>query len=338
MSSRFDFRGPLKDAAFGATVTLKTGAGARALAEAIEAGPGALPKALADANGLLLIQRLNEINDDPELLVRLSRAFGPEVEDYRHTLTNLSSVHTRVPEILLVSNLPPVAKMPPPRPEPPVAADGKLPVQYPHRTGWHTDQSYRRPPPDISLFYAATPVARDRGQTLFANGTLAYAALPPALKARVAGLEGLHAQPGTGRSRKAALAGERPRAFAAHERSQRQPVVRPHPVTGKPALYLCEGGQMDWFDGPFVGMQPGPHGDGARLLDELMSHLTQRAFVYAHEWEQGDMLVWDNRCLVHAATWYEPDEPRMMWRTTVHGNPGPAYAGEAKSWIPAAAD
>jgi taurine dioxygenase len=338
MSTVFEINSPLKDAAFGAKVTLKQGSGARALAAAMKADPAALPKALADTNGLLLVQGLNEINDNPALLVELSRVFGPEVEDYRHTLTNLSSVHTKVPEILLVSNMAPVSKMPPPRPNPPVTADGKLPVQYPHQGGWHTDQSYRRPPPDISLFYAATPVAKDQGQTLFANGNLAYEALPPALKARVATLEGLHAQPGTGRSRRAALAGETPRAFKPHERSQRQPVVRIHPVTGKPALYLCEGGQMDWFDGPFVGMEPGPKGEGAKLLDELMSHLTERRFVYAHHWEQGDMLVWDNRCLVHAATWYEPGDQRMMWRTTVHGNPGAAYAGEAKSWIPVAAE
>ncbi|MBS0540035.1 MAG: TauD/TfdA family dioxygenase [Proteobacteria bacterium] len=338
MSSRFAIAGPLRNAAFGATAVLKQGNGARAIAEAMEAEPETLPAALAEAGGLLLLRGLHEINDDPALLVRLSRIFGPEVEDYRHTLTNLSAVHPQVPEILLVSNLPPVGKAPPPRPEPPVAADGGLPVQFPHRTGWHTDQSYRRPPPDISLFYAATPVTSDQGQTLFANGTLAYEALPPALKARVEKLEGLHAQPGSGRSRKAALAGDAPRAFKPHERSQRQPVVRVHPVTGKPALYICENGQMDWIEGPFVGMEKGPHGDGAKLLDELMAHMTQRRFVYAHEWRQGDMLVWDNRCLVHAATWYEADEPRMMWRTTVHGNPGALYAGEAKSWIPAAAE
>ncbi len=336
--SLFDVKGPLKDAAFGATVSLKSGRGAQALDAAMAAEPLSLPKILSDNGGLLLVQGLNEINDDPALLVRLSRVFGPEVEDYRHTLTNLSSVHTQVPEILLVSNMVPVSKMPPPRPEPPIAADGKLPVQYPHRVGWHTDQSYRRPPPDISLFYAATPVASDQGQTLFANGTLAYEALPSALRAKVEKLDGLHAQPGTGRSRRAAVAGETPRAFKPHERSQRQPVVRTHPVTGKRSLYICEGGQMDWFDGPFVGMEKGPHGDGARLLDELMSHMTQRRFVYAHEWQQGDMLIWDNRCLVHAATWYESGEQRMMWRTTVHGNPGAAYAGEAKSWIPVAAE
>jgi taurine dioxygenase len=228
-----------------------------------------------------------------------------------------------------------VSKMPPKRPEPPLAADGLIPTQYPHQRGWHTDQSYRRPPPDISLFYAVTPARRDTGQTLFANGILAYAALPPALRAKVDVLEGLHAQPGSGRSREAALAGRTPRAFAVHERSQRQPVVRTHPVTGEKSLYLCEWGQMDWFEGPFVGMEKGPHGAGAALLDEIMAHLTERRFCYAHEWTEGDLLIWDNRCLVHAATWFDGDrEGRLMWRTTVHGNPGAAYAGEAKSWLP----
>ncbi len=335
--SGVEIAGPLREATFGAEVRLKNGHGARAFLAALEAEPQTVPRALAESGGLLLVQGLNEINDDPALLVALSRFFGPEVEDYRQTLTDRGSIHVNVPEILLVSNVAPVNKQPPARPEPPLTPDGRLPVQYPHRIGWHTDQSYRRPPPDISLFYAATPVARDQGQTLFANGTLAYEALPADLRKRVDGLDGLHAQPGTGRSRRAALAGEQPPVPAPHRRSQRQPVVRLHPVTGKPALYLCESGQMDWFDGPFVGLEPGPTGAGAKLLDELMSHMTQRQFVYAHEWAQGDMLIWDNRCLVHAATWYEASDHRMMWRTTVHGNPGALYAGEAKSWIPAVA-
>jgi taurine dioxygenase len=208
-------------------------------------------------------------------------------------------------------------------------------VQYPHRKGWHTDQSYRRPPPDVSLFYAVTPVARERGQTIFASGYLAYEALPPDLKARVETLEGLHAQPGSGRSRGDAEAGKAPSPVLPHQRSQRQPVVRVHPVTGRKALYLCESGQMDWFDGPFVGLEPGPRGEGAKLLDQLMSHYTRPEFVYVHEWTQGDVLIWDNRCLIHTATWYDADtEQRMMWRTTVRGNPGALYAGEKRSWIP----
>jgi taurine dioxygenase len=327
MSADFEISSPLHGATFGATVRL-----ARPLSQQV---PSNLPKALADAGGLLLIPDLHEIASKPELLVALSRAFGPEVEDYRHTLTTLTSVHTEVPEIFMVSNMPPVNRMPPKRPDPPLTADGHLPVQYPHRRGWHTDQSYRRPPPDISLFYAVTPVARERGQTMFANGTLAYEALPGELKAKVHGLEGLHVQPGSGRSREAVLSGQQPAPLPPHAQPQRQPVVRTHPVTGKPALYLCEGGQMDWIDGPFIGLERGPHGEGAQLLDALMSHLTRPQFVYVHEWTVGDVLVWDNRCLVHAATWYDADkEQRMMWRTTVRGNPGAIYAGEARSWVP----
>jgi taurine dioxygenase len=323
---------PLPNARFGAALRLS------GVAEA-EANPDALPKALAKAGGLLLLPGLDEITSQPELLVRLSRLFGPEIEDYRHLLTGKNMVHPTVPEIFLVSNMPPVNRPPPKRPEPPLTADGKFPVQYPQRKGWHTDQSYRRPPPDISLFYAMSPVARDRGQTIFASGTLAYEALPADLKARVEKLEGLHARPFAGRGRDAALRGETPPPSAPNDRSQRQPVVRTHPVTGKRALYLCEAGQMDWFDGPFVGMPPGPYGEAASLLDTLMTHMTRPEFIYVHEWTQGDVIVWDNRCLVHTATWYDSErEQRMMWRTTVHGNPGIHYAGESKSWIADAAD
>lgn len=323
---------PLPGARFGATVRLS------GVAEAL-ADADMLTKALADAGGLLLLPNLGEITAEPENLVRLSRLFGPEIEDYRYLLTGKNMVHPTVPEIFLVSNIPPVNRPPPRRPEPPLTADGKFPVQYPQRKGWHTDQSYRRPPPDVSLFYAMSPVARDRGQTIFASGTLAYDALPAELKSRVENLQGLHARPFAGRTRESALKGDAPPASAANDRSQRQPVVRTHPVTGKRALYLCESGQMDWFDGPFVGMPPGPRGEAAELLDALMNHMTRPEFIYVHEWTQGDVVVWDNRCLVHTATWYDSErEQRMMWRTTVSGNPGAEYAGEAKSWVQAAAE
>ena len=48
----------------------------------------------------------------------------------------------------------------------------------------------------------------------------------------------------------------------------------------------------------------------------------------------GDLIIWDNRCLVHSATWFDgAAEQRMMWRTTVRGNPGAIYDGEARSWV-----
>jgi taurine dioxygenase len=334
--SRLELIRPLPGANFGGLLRLRESAGAHALVVAAEAEPDALPRALADSSGLLLLHGMDAMTEAPDLLVRLSRIFGAEVEDYRQTLTPLNMVHDTVPEIFVVANRPPASRAPPRRPDPPLTEDGKLPVQFPHRRGWHTDQSYRRPPPDISLFLAVVPVPQGQGQTLFADGTAAYDALPPALKARVDTLEGLHAPSSAKRTRDAVLAGETPRPLAPHEQSQRQPVARVHPVTGKRALYLCEFGQMDWLEGPLVGMQPGPNGDGAALLFELMAHLTQPQFVYVHEWTRGDLVVWDNRCLVHAATWFDADkEERVMWRTTVSGNPGPAYAGERKSWIPA---
>jgi taurine dioxygenase len=313
MTSAFEVEKPFPGARFGGTARLAGGTSdALAVIEAAEAASEFLPQALAECDGLMLLTGMDAIAEDPTLL----------------------AVHQGVPEILLVSSTPPTSRKPPPLPDPPLTADGKLPTQYPHRKGWHTDQSYRRPPPDISLFFAVVPVPQGQGQTLFANGTAAYEALPAALRRQVERLEGLHVRLFTGRSRDAVLRGETPRPLAPHERSQAQPVVRIHPVTGRPSIYLCESSQMDWVDGPFIGMEPGPHGDGAKLLDELMTHLTRPEFIYAHEWSPGDLLVWDNRCLVHSATWFDAATyKRVMWRTTVHGNPGAIYAGERKSWI-----
>ena len=244
-------------------------------------------------------------------------------------------IHADVAQILVVSNCPPVNLTPPRRPDPPLAEDGRIPVQFPHCTGWHTDQSFRRPPPDISLFYAHTPAPKGQGQTLFANGVAALEALPTSLRQRVEGLHGLHAVRGVGRTEEAARAGQTPEPLLSHQRSQAQPVIRVHPVTGKRAMYLCGSSQMDWVDGPFVGMETGPDSAGGRLLYELMAHFTQREFTYAHDWDPGDLVIYDNRCLVHAGSWYDGKYPRIMWRTTVMGNPGDEYAGERPSWIPA---
>jgi len=300
---------------------------------AAEAAPDCLNKALLDGHGLLLLKGLHPISGDPDLLIRLSRFFGPEVENYRLTATEPDAIHPDHPELLVLTNLPPLKREPPAAPEPPQLADGSLPVQFPLRRGWHTDQSFRRPPPDISLFYAVLPAPRGEGQTLYADGINAYRALPQRLKDRVENLEGLHVVPGSGRAEYAVRAGETPRPLSPREAPQRQPVVRIHPVTGEKALYLCEAGQMDWIDGPFVGMEPGIDGDGARLLYDIMAHFTQPRFAYAHEWDEGDLIVYDNRCTIHCATWYDATRhDRVMWRTTVWGNPGPLYDGERRSW------
>ncbi len=326
---------PLPGASFGAALRLPPDRDARSAVAAFEAEPGLLPDALKRSRGLLLFPGLHAIAEEPELLVRLSRLFGSEVEDYRRTLAETHMIHPRFGEIYVLGNRPPSKRQPPEPPDPPRTEDGGLPVQFPHRRGWHTDQSFRRPPPDISLFHAVVACPKGQGQTLFADGTGAYEALSDGLKERVRDLEGIHVYPFRGRSEEEVRAGVTPRPLAPHEQPQRQPVVREHPETGKRALYLCESGQMDWILGPFAGMEPGPDGEGAALLYEIMAHYTQPRFTYAHEWEDGDLIVYDNRCLAHCATWFDAARhERLMWRTTVWGNPGALYEGEGRSWVP----
>ena len=109
MTARLDISKPLPGAAFGATVGL-----AKSMAEGL---PDNLPAVLADAGGLLLIPGRREISAQPELLVRLSRLFGPEVEDYRSLLTRVTMAHETVPEIFMVTNMVPGARPPPKRPD-----------------------------------------------------------------------------------------------------------------------------------------------------------------------------------------------------------------------------
>jgi taurine dioxygenase len=335
----FEVAAPLTGATFGAALRLAGGGGARAFVAAAEAEPEALPAIIQDHGGFLCLPGMDEISEEPQLLVRLSQLFGPEVENNLKTFTaenkTLFNIHDEVPEIILVTNLPPISSQPMTRPEPPLTAEGEFPMRFPHRRGWHTDQSFRRPPPDYSLFFAEQPTPKGQGQTLFADGTGAYATLPAELKKRIEGLEALHALPGIGRSEQAVRRGDTPKPLLPHQRPQRHPIVRIHPVTGKPALYMCEAGQLDWVDGPIVGMEPGPDGEGAKLVYALMEHITQDHYTYRHEWTKGDLVIYDNRNLLHAPTWYEADKYiRIMWRTTVMGNPGPEYAGEKRSWVP----
>ncbi len=286
------------------------------------------------ARGLMLIRGLDGIRARPAALVELSRAFGPEVEDYRQTLTGARFFHDSVAEILVLSNRPPCNQPPPPR----TGRDGgELRVQFPHQVNWHTDQSYRRPPPDVSLLHALDVPPRDQGQTLYADCTAACAALDRDLRDRLDGLEGIHAQGWIGRSRAAGEAGEIPLELLPHQQPQRHPLVLRHSVTGEPALYICEEKQLDYVDGPIAGLEPGPDGEGAKLIRQLLAHATRPGFVYVHAWAPGDLLIGDNRNLLHCATWYDAARyDRLMWRTTVMGNPGNEYAGEAKSWLPPA--
>ena len=285
------------------------------------------------ARGLMVVKGLQAIRAEPQVLVELSRIFGPEVENYHQTLTSARFFHDSVDEILILTNAEPCNHPPPPKP---AALDSaRLPTQFPDQINWHTDQSYRRPPPDITLLFAVELPPGGQGQTLFADCTAALSALDPERQQALAGLQGIHAPSWIGRSREAVEKGEQPLDLLPHQLPQRQPLVRTHPVTAEKSLYICEEKQMDFVDGPILGLDTGPAGEGANLLRELLRHTTRDEFVYVHEWAEGDLMIADNRNLLHCATWYDAEQyTRLMWRTTVMGNPGEEYAGEAKTWIP----
>ncbi|MDJ0777443.1 MAG: TauD/TfdA family dioxygenase [Gammaproteobacteria bacterium] len=285
------------------------------------------------ARGLMVIAGLEGIRRQPRALVELSELFGEEVENYRETLTSARFFHDSVEQILVLSNAPPCNHPPPPRA---VGDDGRLLLQFPAQANWHTDQSYRRPPPDVTLLLALELPPPGQGQTLFADCIAAFETLGPCMRARLEELEAIHAPSWIGRSRAAVENGEPVLDLLPHQRPQRQPILRRHPVSGQTSLYLCEEKQLDYVDGPVVGLSTGPAGEGAELIRRLLAHATQPDHTYAHCWHRGDLVIADNRNLLHCATWYDAERyTRLMWRTTVMGNPGGEYAGEEKSWIPA---
>jgi taurine dioxygenase len=93
-------------------------------------------------------------------------------------------------------------------------------------------------------------------------------------------------------------------------------IARPHPVTGRKALYAVSGSSFG-----ILGM---PDDEARALLDELAAHSTQQRYQLRFRYGVGDVVVWDNAALLHSATLTDPDDARTLWRITVleTGQPG----------------
>ncbi|MDH3702297.1 MAG: TauD/TfdA family dioxygenase, partial [Alphaproteobacteria bacterium] len=94
------------------------------------------------------------------------------------------------------------------------------------------------------------------------------------------------------------------------------PMVRIHPETGRKALYLGR----RWSH-PSTYIVEMPTDAGEALMDRLWAHATQEKYVWTHSWRPGDMLMWDNRCVMHRRTAINPTQPRVMHRTLIKGDP-----------------
>jgi alpha-ketoglutarate-dependent 2,4-dichlorophenoxyacetate dioxygenase len=174
---------------------------------------------------------------------------------------------------------------------------------------WHSDSSFK-PVPSLCSLLSARIVPSEGGATEFASTRAAYPSLPDALEGRVEGAVAVH---DFAWSRDQV----RPGFFTAEERAVyppvRHPVVRTNPGNGRKSLFL--GAHASHIEGL-------PVDDGRALLRQLLDHVTQPQFRYRHEWTEGDLVIWDNRCVLHRATPYDSTRhQRLLQRTTISGDP-----------------
>jgi alpha-ketoglutarate-dependent 2,4-dichlorophenoxyacetate dioxygenase len=181
---------------------------------------------------------------------------------------------------------------------------------------WHSDSSFRVVPAKYSLLSArvVNPVG---GDTEFADMRAAYDTLDAATKAEVENLICEHSlMYSRGSLGMVDFTDEERKNF----RPVRQRLVRTHPVTGRKSLYLAS------HAGAIVGMSTP---EARILLHDLTEHATQPKFVYVHKWRQWDLVIWDNRQVMHRGRRYDQSHARDMRRTTVGGDAPTAAQVEA---------
>lgn len=192
---------------------------------------------------------------------------------------------------------------------------------------WHTDLSYLPVPPSYTLLHARE-VPPFGGDTVWANQYLAFQTLSSGLRRTLLGLEAVHSA-GTAYGTGGLLDRAKALTSMAIEPSERayeeqvHPVVRRHPVTGRPALYV-----NPVYTTRFAGWAPA---ESQGLLEHLYRHATTENLTFRLRWEQGTLAVWDNRCTLHNALNDYSGVRREMFRTSVKGSaPEPAGAAEAE--------
>jgi taurine dioxygenase len=226
----------------------------------------------------------------PRDLVAFARLWGPPEP---HVIDTFH--HPDDPNILILSN---------------VIRDGRPTGLADAGTYFHTDYSYLEVPARCTILYALQ-MPRGRRGTTFANQRRAYEDLPEAIKRRIDGLVARHHYGNRDdldeSSRTAA-------SYLNDEQKKkvtwvRHPLVRPHPHTGVKALYAVSGSSF--------GIEGMDDAEALALLDALKEHATADRYRHTYEYAVGDVIVWDNVQLLHAAPLPEYGEARTLWRVTV---------------------
>ena len=231
----------------------------------------------------------------PEQQIAVSERFG-DVEQHVRT----DCCRPDHPKIFIVSNIIESGK--------PIGAGDA-------GTRWHFDGCCTDKPSRGSLLYGIIVPEKNGvalGDTMFSSMTKAYDALPSDMKQRLKGMKAVNSySKGYYRPIKAT---KRPELTADQLKKVPElevPIVRRHPFTGKPCLFV-----NDTFTARIAGVSDA---ESNELLDFLFAHVTKPEFIYRHKWQKGDLLVWDNCATQHCAIAdYEP-MPRRMERTTIMG-------------------
>lgn len=188
---------------------------------------------------------------------------------------------------------------------------------------WHSDSSHMPNPCRMTILYAVQN-PRNGGDTQFCNMCLVYDALPEHLRKEVDGRDAIHhisklINPRVTVSKERADAADYYKRHEQKTAAVRHPMVRTHPETGRPSLYISPR-----FT---IGIDGMPDDEAQALLDELFRFFVgNQQFEYRHKWRDNDLVFWDNACLNHqAAGGYSYPDVRRMHRTTVAGD-RPFYA------------
>jgi taurine dioxygenase len=176
---------------------------------------------------------------------------------------------------------------------------------------WHADMTYIDVPPKAAMLHALeVPPPNAGGTTYFADMFAAYEALPSALKAAADGKSAVHdaSRNSAGMLRK----GYKEVTDVRETVGARHPLIRTDPQTGRKALFLGRRPNSYVLDLPLA--------DSEALLDALWAHATQPRFAMCHQWRVGDLLMWNNLCVLHRRDPFDPNSRRVMHRTQIKGS------------------
>jgi taurine dioxygenase len=186
-------------------------------------------------------------------------------------------------------------------------ADG---TRYIPGEGYHTDHSNDRLPPKATMLHAVQLPDRGGG-TQYVNMHVAYDSLLDATKRRIDGLRAVHVYQSRFSGRK--LMGLPPESKDRVPDQVTHPIVRTHPESGRKAIYINPI-RTEGIDGM-------AEADALRLLEELLAHAVQPQHQYRHRWQPGDVVIWDNRALLHKANGdYDMSQVRYLYRLMLKGD------------------